>query len=91
MAAAATKFNGKVSVTIDSEGQAVCTATATEGLIGQLTDSITTVLSTQEVAVGNAALLQRLLLVVGGNVLATHSAEGKLGVSAFGKSFTIGS
>lgn len=88
--AAATKFNGKVKITIDEAGQAVAVPTATEGLLSQLMDGVTTVLSTQEVAVGNGALVQRLLLVLGGNAIATHSYEGKIGVAAFGKSFTVG-
>lgn len=90
MTAAATKFNGKINVTIDGQGEAVATAVATEGLIGQLTDGVTTVLSTQEVPVGNGALFQRLLLVLGGNMLATHSFTDSIGVAALGKSFTLG-
>lgn len=88
--AAATKFNGKVKITINEAGQAVATPVATEGLIQQVMDGVTTILSTQEVAVGNGALVQRLLLVLGGNAIATHSFEGKIGVAAFGKSFVVG-
>lgn len=90
MTAAVTKFNGKIKVSVNEKGEVVTTSTATEGLIGQLMDSVTTVLSTQELAVGNAALIQRLLLVLGGNVLAVQSTEGALGVSALGKTFTVG-
>lgn len=88
--AVATKFNGKVKITIDESGRVVANPNATEGLLSQLMDGVTTLLSTQEVAVGNGALVQRLLLVLGGNAIATHSYEGKIGVAAFGKSFTVG-
>lgn len=88
--AAATKFNGKVKITINEDGQAVATPIATEGLIQQVMDGVTTILSTQEVAVGTGALVQRLLLVLGGNAIATHSFEGKIGVAALGKSFVVG-
>lgn len=90
MTAAATKFNGKIKVSINESGDVVTTPTATEGLIGQLLDGVTTVLSTQEVPVGNGALAQRLLLILGGNALAVHSIEGNFGVSALGKTFTVG-
>lgn len=90
MTAAVTKFNGKIKVSVNEAGQVITTPTATEGFVGQLMDGVTTVLSTQEVPVGNGALVQRLLLVLGGNVLAVHSIEDNLGVSAFGKTFTVG-
>lgn len=88
--AAATKFNGKIKVSVDEAGLVTAVPTATEGLIQQLMDGVTTILSTQEVPVGNGALVQRLLLVLGGNAIATHSYEGKIGVAAFGKSFVVG-
>jgi hypothetical protein len=88
--AVATKANGIVEVTVDSAGLATATFTPTEGIVGQFMDSITTLLSTQKVAVGNAALIQRIVLPLAGNVLATQSETGKFGVSGFGKRFLIG-
>lgn len=88
--AAATKANGIVEVKIDAAGTATAVYTPSEGIIGQITDSLTTLLSTQKVCVGNAALIQRIVLPLAGNVLATHSETGKFGVSGFGKNFVIG-
>lgn len=88
--AVATKANGIVEVTVDSAGLATATFTPTDGIVGQVMDSVTTLLSTQKVAVGNAALIQRIVLPLAGNVLATQSETGKFGVSGFGKRFLIG-
>lgn len=88
--AAATKANGIVEVQIDSTGTATSVYTPTEGLMGQFMDSLTTLFSTQRVCVGNAALIQRIVLPLTGNVFATHSETGKIGVSAFGKNFLVG-
>lgn len=88
--AVAKKANGTVEVVIDSAGTATAVYTASEGIIAQINDSVTTLFSTQKVAVGNAALLQRLLLPLAGNVLATQSETGKFGVSVLGKNFLIG-
>lgn len=88
--AAATKANGIVEVQIDETGAATAVYTPTEGIVGQLMDSLTSLFSTQKVCVGNAALIQRIMLPLAGNVLATHSETGKVGVSAFGKNFLVG-
>lgn len=88
--AAATKANGIVEVQIDASGAASAVYTPTEGIVGQFMDSLTTLFSTQKVCVGNAALIQRVVLPLAGNVLATRSETGKIGVSAFGKSFLVG-
>lgn len=88
--AAATKANGIVEVQISTDGSATAVYTPTEGLVGQIMDSLTTLFSTQKVCVGNAALIQRIVLPLAGNVLATHSETGHVGVSAFGKNFLIG-
>lgn len=88
--AVATKANGTVTVTVDSAGTASASFAPTEGLIAQVMDSVTTLFSTQKVAVGNAALIQRIVLPLAGNVLATQSETGKFGVSGFGRNFLIG-
>lgn len=88
--AAATKANGIVEVQIDASGAASAVYTPTEGIVGQFMDSLTTLFSTQQVCVGNAALIQRIVLPLAGNVLATHSETSKIGVSAFGKNFLVG-
>lgn len=88
--AVATKANGLVEVQIDAQGTATAVYTPTEGLVEQLMDSVTSIFSTQKVCVGNAALIQRIVLPLAGNVLATHSESGKIGVSAFGKNFLVG-
>ena len=88
--AVATKANGIVQVTVDASGSATTTFTPTDSIMGQVMDSLSTLFSTQKVAVGNAALIQRIVLPLAGNVLATHSETGKFGVSGFGKKFLIG-
>lgn len=88
--AAATKANGIVEVQVDTDGTATAVYTPTEGIVGQLMDSATTLFSTQRVCVGNAALIQRIVLPLAGNVIATQSETGNVGVSAFGKKFLIG-
>lgn len=88
--AVATKANGIIQVTVDASGSATATFTPTDSITGQILDSLSTLFSTQKVAVGNAALIQRIVLPLAGNVLATHSETGKFGVSGFGKNFLIG-
>lgn len=88
--AVATKANGIVEVQISEDGSATAVYTPTEGIVGQFMDSLTTLFSTQKVCVGNAALIQRIVLPLAGNAIATHSETGKIGVSAFGKSFFVG-
>lgn len=88
--AVATKANGIVQVIVDASGSATATFTPTDSITGQIVDSLSTLFSTQKVAVGNAALIQRIVLPLAGNVLATHSETGKFGVSGFGKNFLIG-
>lgn len=88
--AVATKANGIVQVMVDASGSATATFTPTDSITGQIVDSLSTLFSTQKVAVGNAALIQRIVLPLAGNVLATHSETGKFGVSGFGKNFLIG-
>lgn len=81
------KANGIVSFDVAGAPQ----FTPTDGIFGQLGDSVTTLLSTQKVPVGNAALVQRLGLFAAGNMLATHSATGRLGISVAGRAFLMGS
>lgn len=88
--AVATKANGIVEVKISAAGTATAEYTASEGILAQINDSVTTLFSTQKVPVGNAALIQRIILPLAGNVLATHSETNHYGVSAFGKKFLIG-
>lgn len=88
---AATKFNGKVKVSIDSEGKVVCTPTATEGIFGQIMDGATGLLSTQDVVVGNGAIVQRLIAGGLGNGLAHYAHTGKIGVAVTNKfQFSLG-
>lgn len=88
---AATKFNGKVKVSIDSEGKVICTPTATEGIFGQMLEGTTSLLSTQDVVVGNGAIFQRFLVGGLGNGLAHFAHTGKLGVAVTNKfQFSLG-
>lgn len=83
-------IHGKVTITTGTDGKPVATLVETTGLMSQAMDAVTTAISTQEVPVGNGALIQRLLLLVGGNMLATQSLSGSIGVSVAGKTFALG-
>lgn len=75
-------------VTVSEEG--VASFDASEGVIGYMTDALTTVLSTTKAPVGAPALVQRIGLAVGGNIIGIHSATGKLGMGALGKNIVFG-
>lgn len=55
-----------------------------------LTTGLTTVFKPSEGVIGNPKLVALGVAALAGNALATHSATGKLGVSAFGRELTMG-
>lgn len=75
-------------VTIAEDG----TTTLTEGtgILNYATDALSTLFSSQKVVVGHAATLQKVALVVAGNVAGVHSATGKFGVGVLGKNIYMG-
>lgn len=60
------------------------------GVIKYASDALSTLFSSQTVAVGHAATVQKIALVVAGNMAGIHSATGKLGVGALGKNIYFG-
>jgi hypothetical protein len=60
------------------------------GILNYVTDGLTTLFSSQKVAVGHAATVQKVALVAAGNMAGIHSATGKLGVGALGKNIYFG-
>lgn len=58
--------------------------------IESLTTGLTTIFKPSEAVVGTPKLIALGLAAAAGNAGATHSATGKLGLSAFGKELTIG-
>lgn len=55
-----------------------------------VTTGLTTIFKPSEAVVGTPKLIALGLAAAAGNALATHSATGKLGLSAFGKELTMG-
>lgn len=76
-------------VTVDPETGALALTEGT-GIMNYLTDALTTLFSSQKVAVGHAATVQKVALVTAGNMAGVHSTTGKLGVGAFGKNIYLG-
>lgn len=66
------------------------TLTEGTGIVNYVTDALTTLISSQKVAVGYAATLQKIALVTAGNMAGVHSTTGKLGVGALGKNIYFG-
>lgn len=60
------------------------------GALNYVTDALSTLFSSQKVAVGHAATVQKIALVAAGNMAGIHSATGKLGVGALGKNIYFG-
>lgn len=60
------------------------------GVVNYLSDALTTVFSSQKVAVGHAATVQKIALVAAGNVAGIQSTTGKLGVGVLGKNIYLG-
>lgn len=75
-------------ITVSEEG--VPTLVEGTGVVNYVTDALTTIISSQKVAVGHAATLQKIALVAAGNMAGIHSATGKLGVGALGKNIYFG-
>lgn len=75
-------------ITVSEEG--VPTLVEGTGILNYFTDALTTIVSSQKVAVGHAATLQKVALVAAGNMAGIHSATGKLGVGALGKNIYLG-
>lgn len=76
---------------VELSAEGVPTFTEGAGVMNYLTDALTTSISLNKAPVGYAALVQRVALAVGGNVLATASLTQRVGVSAFGKTIHFGS
>lgn len=68
------------------------TATFTEGagIVKYTTDALTTLFSLSEAPVGYASAVQKIGLVLAGNVIATQSLTGSFGVSALGRTLAKG-
>lgn len=75
-----TKAHGKVTVTV-VDGVVTPTFVATDGIIGQVMDGATGLLSTQTANVGNGAVFERLFSGLLGNGLAHYAHTGKVGVA----------
>lgn len=75
-------------VTINETG--VPTLEEGTGVLNYVTDALSTIFSTQKVAVGHAATVQKIALVTAGNMAGVHSTTGKLGVGALGKNIYFG-
>lgn len=76
------------TITLDEAG--VPTFVESAGVVAYVTDALSTVLSSQKVAVGHAATVQKVALVVAGNAAGIHSATGKVGVGVLGKNIYMG-
>lgn len=77
-------------VTVDPETGSA-TFTASNGIVNYATDALSTLVSTNKAVVGYGAIVQRLALFAGGNMVGIHSATGRLGVGAFRKNIYFGS
>lgn len=75
-------------VTIDEAGKP--TLQEGTGILNYATDALSTLFSTQKVAVGHTATVQKIALVTAGNMLGVRSTTGKFGVGVFGKNIYFG-
>lgn len=75
-------------ITIDEAGAP--TLVEGTGIVNYMTDALTTIVSSQKVAVGHAATIQKIALVAAGNMAGVHSTTGKLGVGVLGKNIYFG-
>lgn len=75
-------------ITVDQAG--VPTLVEGTGIVNYMTDALTTIASSQKVAVGHAATIQKIALVAAGNLAGVHSTTGKLGVGVLGKNIYFG-
>lgn len=75
-----TKAHGKVAVTVVG-GEVKMAFTPTEGVIGQIFDGATGLISSQTVNVGNGAIFERLISGGIGNGLAHFAHTGKVGLA----------
>lgn len=60
------------------------------GIVKYVTDALTTLVSTDKAVVGYGAIVQKLALFVGGNMVGIHSATGRVGVGALRKNIYFG-
>lgn len=74
-------------ITIDEAGTA--TFTAKNGISGVVT-GVTTIFSPSEGVVGIPKVTSHVVSALAGNLLATHSTTGRLGVAALGKTISFG-
>lgn len=75
-------------ITVSEEG--VPTLVEGTGVVNYLTDALTTMVSSQKVAVGHAATVQKIALITAGNMAGVHSTTGALGVGVLGKNIYFG-
>lgn len=75
-------------ITVSEEG--VPTLEEGTGALNYVTDALTTVFSSQKVAVGHAATVQKVALVVAGNMAGVKSTTGRFGVGVLGKNIYFG-
>lgn len=76
-------------VTVNAEtGEA--TFAEGSGIVKYATDALTTLVSTDKAVVGYGAIVQKLALFVGGNMVGIHSATGRVGVGALRKNIYFG-
>lgn len=75
-------------ITVSEEG--VPTLVEGTGVVNYVTDALTTIFSSQKVAVGHAATVQKVALVVAGNMAGVQSTTGRLGVGALGRNIYFG-
>lgn len=61
------------------------------GATKMITNALTTLVSTTSAPVGYAALIQKVGLVVAGNMIGVHSTTGRLGVGVAGRNIQFGS
>lgn len=76
-------------VTVNAEtGEATFVEGA--GILKYATDALSTVISTDKAVIGYGALVQKVGLFLGGNVVGIHSATGRLGMGALRKNIYFG-
>lgn len=75
-------------VKVSEEG--VATFEENAGVVGYLTDAASTLISTTSAPVGYAALVQKVGLVLVGNLAGIHSATGRMGFGVAGSNIFLG-
>lgn len=76
-------------VTVNPETGAMTFVDGT-GVVSYATDALSTILSTDKAVIGYGAIVQKVALFLGGNVVGIHSATGRLGMGALRKNIYFG-